>query len=112
MSDERMKTEIWVKAHLRRCIVEAINVVVARRGDPSGGAVILKLNRQDLGCLVLTQARDALGSLCWLAALKGEMVGEADADAYIARSVARDPDLWVIEIEDRQGRNPFEGKIL
>ena len=40
------------------------------------------------------------------------MLASPQADAYIARAVERDPDLWVIEIEDRNGRNPFDGKLI
>ena len=31
---------------------------------------------------------------------------------YIARQVARDPDLWVLEIEDRKGAYKLDGKIV
>ncbi|MEO5375088.1 MAG: DUF1491 family protein [Alphaproteobacteria bacterium] len=112
MAEGRLKTELWVKAHLRQCSAQAIPAVVARRGEADAGAVVVKINRLELGCLVLTQARDVAGRPCWLAALDGALVPEAQADAYIARSVTRDPDLWVIEIEDREGRNPFEGRTL
>ena len=48
----------------------------------------------------------------WLALFKGEVVAEKEVDDTVRRSIARDPDLWVIEIEDKDMTNPFEGKIL
>jgi hypothetical protein len=112
LSEERLPTELWVQAHLRRCSVDATPAALLRRGEPERGVVLLKLNQIEAGCRILTQARDLDGRLGWLAALGGKLVPEAEADAYIARAVDRDPDLWVIEIEDRTGRNPFDGKVI
>ena len=112
MTDGRLPTEMWVKAHLRRLSIEGIGAVVVRRGEAMGGSVLLKLNQRDLGCRVLTQARAPDGALGWLAAFEGKAVGETEADAYIARATSRDPDLWVVEIDDRAGRHPFEGRVL
>jgi hypothetical protein len=109
MSDDRLPTDLWVRAHLRRCFAEGIFATVAHRGDAGGGMVVLKLNMLEHGCRILTQARDIDGRLGWLPAMQGKYVDETEADAYIARAVKRDPDLWVIEIEDREGRHPFEG---
>jgi hypothetical protein len=110
--DDRIPTHLWVGAHLRRLSAEAVPAVVARKGERMGGLVLLKLNMLEAGCRVLTQTRDLDGNLAWLPALGGEAVSESDADDYIERAVSRDPDLWVVEVEDRDGRNPFEGKIL
>ena len=86
--------------------------MLVRRGEPERGTVLLKLNLLEAGCRVLTQARDLDGRLGWLIALDGRTVPETEADAYIDRAVNRDPDLWVIEIEDRTGRNPFDGTVI
>ena len=110
--EPRIRTEYWVHAHLRRCTVEAVPAFVVRRGDRDRGMVLLKINTLDEGCRVLTQARDLDGQLGWLAALDGVLVPEPEADTYIARQTERDPDLWVIEIEDRDGRNWFEGEEI
>ena len=99
-------------AHVRRCITQGVPVVVVRRGETERGTLILKLNQLEHDVRVLSQARDIDGRLGWLAAFDGAAVKETDADAYIARAVKRDPDLWVVEIEDREGRHPFEGPIL
>ncbi len=109
---ERLPTHVWVGAHLRWCHVRGIPVTVARKGDTAAGTVMLKLNRLELGCRVLTQMSDIDGKIGWLAAFDDAPVPEPEADAYIARAVKRDPDLWVIEIEDREGRNPFLGKVM
>jgi hypothetical protein len=112
LSDERLPTELWVTAHLRRCSALGTPAVLVRRGEAERGSVLLKLSQLEAGCRILTQVRDPQGQLGWLAALGGKLVPDAEADAYIARAVDRDPDLWVIEIEDRHGRNPFEGKLI
>ena len=113
MSDDgRLPSELWIKAHIRRCIAEGIPATVARRGEANTGTLLLKVNQLENGCRVLTQSRDMEGRLAWLPALGGALVAESEADQYIARAVARDPDLWVVEIEERDGRHPFEGKVL
>jgi hypothetical protein len=112
VSEERLQTELWVMAHLRRCTVEGIPAVLVRRGARDGATVLVKINQLEAGCRVLSQVRDLDGRLGWLPALGGRLVEEPEADAYVARAVDRDPDLWVVEIEDRGGAMPFDGKIL
>jgi len=106
---DRLATELWVAAYMRRATVHGDPVVLARRGDATRGAVLLKLNRFERGWQVLSQARDPAGRLGWIA---GAAAAEAEADAYIARALARDPDLWVLEVEDRAVRHPLDGKLL
>jgi|SRR5579862_6914486 len=110
--EPRLKTSIIVSAALRVSSQKAIPMVIARRGDGDAGTILLKLNQLDLGCTVLAQTRTPQGELAWLRATGAEPVNEETADAYIARQVKRDPDLWVVEIEDRAGRPIFEGRIL
>ncbi len=112
MTEGRLPTDLWVKAHVRRCSAEGVPVIVVRRGDPHSGIVILKINQLYAGCRVMGQIRDIDGKLGWLEAFDGALVTEAEADAYIARQVGRDPDLWVIEIEDRLGRHWVDGQII
>lgn len=112
MYDDRLPTDLWVMAHVRQCLADGVPIVVARKGEAKGGTLLLKINQLEQGCRVLSQARDLDGNLGWLAAFDGGLVPEAEADAYIERAVSRDPDLWVVEIEDREGRHPFDGKEL
>src|SRR3546814_7132930 len=89
MTEDRLPTELWVRAHIRRCIVDGIPATVAHKGDPHGGTVMLKLNQLENGCRVLSQVRDLDGRLAWLAAAQGDVMTEAEADAAVAREIGR-----------------------
>jgi hypothetical protein len=110
--EERLPTHLWVMAQVRRCNDNGSPAYVLRKGERSGGLVLLKLNLLNGEARVLTQQRDFEGRLGWMNALGETPVSETDADAYIERTTRRDPDLWVIEVERRDGDNPFEGPIL
>lgn len=112
MTEPRLKTGIWIKACVRQGDIDGIAVAIVKRGDPDGGAVLVKLNRFEHGCTVFAETRDAAGARAWIRGTGPEAVDEAVADAYIARNRKIDPDLWVIEVEDREGRLPFEAKIV
>lgn len=112
VGEERLKAEVWIMAHVRLCSSQGVAATVVRKGDPSGGTLLLKLNQREHGCQLLSQALDREGRRGWMAAFKGALVPEAEADAYIARAIARDPDLWVVEIEHREGWHPFEGRVM
>src|SRR2546427_3906367 len=43
----RLKSEIWVKAYLRRCQHEGAAAVLVRRGDTDAGAIYVKISRLD-----------------------------------------------------------------
>jgi len=112
MADDRLPTELIVQAWVRQGSVAGIFVTVAHRGEGLRGSVLVKINRLDGTCTVLAETRDAAGAPAWLRATGAEPVAEADADAYIQRNRRYDPDLWVVEVEDRQGRVPFDARIL
>jgi len=111
-SEPRLRTAIWVEACIRRANLDSIGLILVHRGDPTAGTVLVKLNQHPQGCTVLLETRDPDGNRAWLKGTGPTLINEQAADAYIARHRQRDPDLWVIEIEDRAGRLPFEARII
>jgi len=108
----KLRAKLWVQAALRRSDLAGVPAMVVHRGDPDSGAVLVKLNRLEAGCTVLTQIRTADGAPAWLRGTGAQPVPEAEADAYVARQLRYDDDLWVLEIEDRAGRLPFDDEIV
>lgn len=112
MNDDRIPTDLWVAAHVRQCAARNIPIYIARKGAPAAGTVMVKIILRDKTCKLLNQSRDEEGNMAWMDVFDGATVDEKKAGEYIHRTTARDPDLWVIEVEDAEGKNPFEGKIL
>ena len=102
-STPRLKAGIFVRALIRRVQVAGASAFVIRSGAEEAGSIILKIAKLDGSVLVLNQARNAKGELVWAQALGG-WTPEARAAEWCDKQVKFDPDLWIVEIEDRDGR--------
>lgn len=111
MATERLKAGLWVAAALRLGDGEGRPGAVLRRGDADGGGVLVVLRGRD-GLCVLTQVRTGEGEAAWMRGTGAAPVDDAAADAYVARQVGRDPDLWVVEFQAPDLTPPFEGRIV
>lgn len=99
----RLTAEFWVQAYLARLRLADIPAFVTARGDATAGAVLVKQAPLDGTARAFQRSFDPMtGARTWMVLAEG---AEADVDAAIARQRAFDPDLWVIEVEDRAGRH-------
>jgi hypothetical protein len=107
----RLKSALWVAAYLRRCQVEGIYAVVRRRGAEEAGAIFVRISRldgtSDLFGPAPQSAFDAapVGERAFSASLPEQPAADAAVEAYLAREMKFDPDIWILEVEDRAGRN-------
>lgn len=106
----RLTSEIWIAAYLTRCRLATIPAFVVKRGDNTAGAVLVKLNTLDGQATCFHRSFDIMtGERQWIELASGD---EADVDASIGKQRGFDPDLWVIEIEDREGRHMLDDPSL
>jgi len=99
----RLTAEIWVSAYLTRLRLAGIPAFVVARGDATAGAVLVKLNTLDGQACCFQRSFDVMtGDRRWVVLHQGS---ELEVDASVAKQRGFDPDLWVIEVEDRHGRH-------
>lgn len=99
----RLTADFWVQAYLTRLRLQNIPAFVVAHGDDSAGAVLVKLNTLDGQAVAFQREFDLMsGDRRWAELITGS---ERDVDVAISRQRGFDPDLWVIEVEDRQGRH-------
>ena len=111
MTEPRLKAGIFVRALIRRAEVAGAQAYVVRKGVEESGAIFLKISKLDGTTTVLSQARRGEGELVWVKPL-GEAVDEAKAAAWFEKQIKFDPDLWILEIEDREGRTFVDEPIV
>ena len=107
----RLKSGLWVSAYVRRCNVEGVFAAVRRRGAEEAGAIFIKVNRLDGTADVYAPAPQSAFEeehpidRAFSPAVKTMPAADADAEAYLTRQIRFDPDVWIIETEDRAGRH-------
>lgn len=98
----RLTADTWVSAYLTRLRLADIPAFVTAKGDRTAGAVVVKLNTLDGQAVAYERSFNLMsGERTWVVLAEGE---ESAVDAALGRARGRDPDMWIIEVEDKAGR--------
>lgn len=106
MFEERLPTKVWIDALVRRVQVAGASAFILQRGDEARGDVLIKVSELN-GTARAYVPRTSMEGARIFVDLEGQGVGpdETGVDDYLRRTAERDRDLWVLEIEDRDGRH-------
>jgi hypothetical protein len=108
----RLKSELWVKAYLRRRASHGQFAAVVRHGDDDAGAIYIVINRLDGTLALYGPAPGGLDDSCdgdrqWMRMHAADAISEPESATLLNRARSFDADLWVIEVEDRAGQHAF-----
>lgn len=103
----RLRSDFWVSAYLRRCAVEGVEAVLRRRGSAEAGAVFVKVDHLDGTASLYGPApqlfvedRDERLFIRMMNA-----VTPLDVEERVQKELRFDSDLWLVEVDDREGRH-------
>ena len=106
----RLKTSIWVAAYLRRCQGAGVFGAVRRRGAEEAGAVFVKVALLDGKATLYVPApqtayEDSRPVERIFVPTSPEPVPEQSVEERLRKEIRFDPDAWIVETEDREGRH-------
>jgi hypothetical protein len=106
----RLKSSIWVAAYLRRCQTEGVFAAVRKRGAEEAGAVFVKIATLDGNATLYAPAPqtaydDSRPTERIFAPTSSQPVPETAVEERLAKEIRFDPDVWIVEAEDRAGRH-------
>ncbi len=106
----RLRADIWIAAYLRRCSTEGAYAVLRRRGAAEAGAIFVRIDKLDgetavFGPAPQTELAERGIDRVWRRIHREDWIDPASAEERLRKEIAFDPDLWIIEVEDRRGRN-------
>jgi hypothetical protein len=111
----RLRSDIFVRAYIRRCFGADASAAVVRHGDDEAGTIYIKVVARDGSAHLygpappgeLAEDRERRFALALPTGTSA-----ADIDAHLERQARFDPDLWLIEVEDRLGAHHLDGWLV
>jgi hypothetical protein len=104
----RLRSDIWVSAYIRRCEIEGASAVLRRRGAAEAGAIFVKVDRLDGTAALYGPAPQSVAlpfdvDRLFIRTHKQDWVEADQIEARLKREAGFDPDIWIVEVEDRAG---------
>lgn len=103
----RLKSGVRVSAMLRQAQVAGAFAAIIRRGDADAGAIWVVV-RKGAELFRYSEQMSMNGARAWY---RDGPFDEAEMMLRMNKAVDRDPDIWIVEIEDAHGRAFLDGEL-
>lgn len=104
-----LKTDFWVSALIKRCEIGGASAFITHKGDHENGSVLIKIVPQMRKAKLLIPSRNLEGDLIFIDMTQKVSPNleenEFEIDEYLTKRLKTDKDLWIVEIEDKLGRD-------
>lgn len=109
----RLTSDFFVSAYIRRCGVEGVFATLRRRGGAEAGAIFIVIDRLDgtatlYGPAPQSSYEDRPADRAFARLHKADVIPQEEIEKRLGREIDFDPDCWIVEVEDRQGRSFLE----
>ena len=105
----RLRTDIWVAGYLRRVMAGGGFVAVRKKGAPEAGAIFIRIDHLDGTNQLYGPAPQSMleagGDRRFVRLHDDAAIDGAAVESRLAKEGRFDSDLWIVEVEDRQGRH-------
>ncbi len=106
----RLRSDFWVSAYIRRCETAGVSAYLRRRGAAEAGAIFIRIDRLDgTSCLYgpapQTEVTEDEPERHWARMHQALWLDNPEVEQRLQREVRFDTDLWIVDVEDRQGRS-------
>ena len=97
-----------MQAGIRHCEGKLITAMLRRRGDADAGALFVKVNRLDGSAALYARVTSFEGGTEWRRSSGDDWLPDADIEKRLETEIGFDPDIWIVEVENPDGGNPYE----
>jgi hypothetical protein len=106
--EARVKTGLLVQAGIRYCQGKLLSAMLRRRGDADAGALLIKVSRLDGSAALFARVTSFSGGTEWQRSSGENWLPDAEIEQRLESEIRFDPDIWIVEVENPSGQNPFE----
>ena len=99
MTDVRLTSAVMVSAFIHLANQEGGFAAIASKGDPTSGAVLIQLLEKGRFVGLFERILDPSGQYSWSRVDSQSIEKKEEISEYYSRRKARDPDLWLIELD-------------
>lgn len=113
----RLRSDIWVSAYLRRAEIEGAFAVLRKRGAAEAGAIFIRLDCCDgrnalYGPAPQSEMDFDDPTRRFVRMHDAEWVDAATVEERLTKEMKFDPDLWIVDVEDRAGRHFLDEALI